>query len=86
MANLSRAERETIVTRAADQSEWSVWTEDPRVQRILRRRFGPGKKVGEHALRWTLPPSGVQFRKPVKLSAEQRAKALAALAKAREDA
>lgn len=35
---LSRYEQETVIRASADDKEWDVWTCDPRVMRLLKKR------------------------------------------------
>lgn len=88
----TNSERETIVRRAADEQGWEVFTEDPRVIRKLTTLYGPGRQdYQSDGLVWELPKSGVSFRKPRELTAEQRellsqrAKAMAAARKEARD-
>ncbi len=67
----TNAERETIIRRAADEQDWEVFTEDPRVQRILHRLWGAGKPKGEGGV-WRVPKTGLSFRKPRALGADER--------------
>lgn len=77
----SRAERETIIRRAADEQTWDVFSEDPRVIRVLERRHGPGFPHGS-GFRWVLGAPCVSFpRKRAQLSEEQRAEAAERLAR-----
>lgn len=69
---LSRAERETIITRAADQTSWHVFTEDPSVIRLLTRRWGPGKPSGEFGVEWDAPKARISFRSPRAAQVSQR--------------
>jgi hypothetical protein len=71
MANKTRAEMETVIVRAADEQTWSVFSEDPRVIRVLERRHGGGRKHGS-GFRWTLGASCVSFPAPRRLSEQQR--------------
>jgi hypothetical protein len=73
----TKAERETIITRASDQKGWHVFTEDPRVVTKLTKLHGPGKQDHQSSdgLVWNLPASCVSFRavpKPRVLTDEQR--------------
>jgi hypothetical protein len=67
----SNAERETIIRRAADEQDWELFTEDPRVIRIMSRIWGAGKPKGEGAV-WRVPKAGLSFRKPRALDAAAR--------------
>lgn len=69
--SLSRSEQETIITRAADQRFWHVFSEDPSVVRKMTRLYGEGRKVGEGA-EWEIPKAGVSLRRPRVLSNEQK--------------
>jgi hypothetical protein len=73
---VSRAERETIIRRAADEQTWNVWTEDPKVVRELTQKFGPGSSKGILGLEWELDPGCVSFRRKARRTpaqiAEQR--------------
>lgn len=87
----TNAERETIIRRAADEQEWEVYSEDPRVIRKLTAIYGPGRVSGTQSdgRVWQVPPNGLSFRKPVVLSAaekERRASRLAAARSARKSA
>ena len=62
---LKRAEAETIITRAADQRDWHVFTEDPAVIRQLTKKHGPGTPSGTYGQTWTLPRGCVSLRKPM---------------------
>lgn len=67
----SNAERETIIRRAADEQDWELFTEDPRVIRIMSKLWGSGKPKGDGAV-WRVPKSGLSFRKPRALDAAAR--------------
>ena len=79
MSKRSRAEQETIIRRAADEQDWDVFSEDPRVIRVLERRHGPGIPHG-FGFRWTLGASCISFPRRRQLSEEQREQARAQLA------
>ena len=83
MTTKSNAERETIIRRAADEQDWEVFTEDPRVQRILYRLWGAGKPKGGGAV-WRVPKTGLSFRKPRALGADERKRLADRLAASRE--
>lgn len=69
----SNAERETIIRRAADEQDWEVYSEDPRVVRKLTKLFGPGVSGSQSdGSVWTLPKTAVSFRKPRVLTQEQK--------------
>lgn len=59
----TRAELETIIRRAADEQSWDVFSEDPVVMRKLLRLYGAGKKRGQGCV-WTVPRTGLSFRRP----------------------
>lgn len=83
MVNVTRSERETIITRAADESDWHVFTEDPRVIRRMEKNHGPGKKVGALGFEWTVPSACVSLRKPMSINAAARKARVKALEAAR---
>ncbi len=69
----SKAEQETVIRRAADELEWDVFSEDPKIIRKLQSRFGDGQRVpGGEGYRWLLPPSAISIRKPPTLNEAQR--------------
>ncbi len=78
----SRAERETLVRRAADEDRWDVFSEDPKVVRRVTSLYGPGIPVGD-GFRWLLEPSAVSFRKKRVMTAESKARMAANLRAAR---
>jgi len=85
MANKTNAERETIIRRAADEKDWEVYSEDPRIIRKLEKLYGCGRTDHQSDGRvWILPPNGLSLRKPRALGAEQKEKLRARLAKNRE--
>lgn len=86
MATKTRSERETIIRRAADETKWEVFSEDPRVIRKLEGLYGPGRQDHQSAegLVWDLPATGVSFRKPRKMTEAQRKEAAARLAEVRK--
>lgn len=61
MTTKSRAEMETIITRAADESEWHVFSEDPPVVRKLQRLYGDGKPRGGGYV-WRVAKALLSFR------------------------
>lgn len=71
MATKSNAERETIIRRAADEQDWDLFTEDPRILRLMNEMLGPGKPKGGGCV-WRVPRSVLSFRRQRALSAEQR--------------
>jgi len=78
----SRAEQETVIRRAADEQQWDVFCEDPRVIRVLEARHGPGRAHG-NGFRWLLPASSVSFPRRRQLSEQQRLDAARRLASVR---
>lgn len=82
----TRAERETIIRRAADESDWEVFSEDPRIIRKMEKLWGKGHQDHQstEGYVWTVPSSGVSLRKPRVLSEEQRDAAVQRLAEARK--
>jgi hypothetical protein len=75
--NKTRAEQETIIRRAADEQTWDVFTEDPRVIRVLERKHGLGRAHGS-GFRWTLGASCISIRGvPVRSEAQRAADAKA---------
>lgn len=78
----SRSERETLVRRAADESHWDVFSEDPKVIRRIVSLYGPGIPRGD-GFRWLLEPSAVSFRKKRVMTAESKARMAANLRAAR---
>lgn len=79
---LTPAERETIIRRAADERQWSVFTEDPVVIRKLDRLF-QATEVTAHGKRYKLPLGAISFRQPRQLSPEQLEAAKVRMAQAR---
>ncbi len=78
---LSRAEQETIITRAADEKEWHVYSCDPAVKRRLVKlttALGISLSiVDEWGVEARLPISCVRFMTPVFVSAQERANQVA---------
>ncbi len=78
---LSRAEQETIITRAADEKEWHVYSCDPAVKRRLVKlttALGISLSiVDEWGVEARLPISCVRFMTPVVVSAQERANQVA---------
>ena len=74
---LSRAEQETIITRAADEKEWHVYSCDPAVKRQLlklTKTLGLSLTiVDEWGVEARLPVSCVRFMSPIVISAQERA-------------
>ena len=74
---LPRSERETIISRTADQKEWLVYTTDPVVKRRLARittAIGiSATEVEGSGLQVRLPLSCVRFTTPIVVSAQERA-------------
>ena len=62
--SLSREEQETVIRRAADESQWTVWTEDPAMIRKLTKQYGPGQKDGDYGFLWMLDKTRISFTKP----------------------
>lgn len=79
MATRTRSEQETIIRRAADEQQWDVFSEDPRVVRLLERRHGPGRPHGS-GFRWLLGAPCVSFPRARQMSDAQRQEAAARLA------
>lgn len=77
---LTPAERETVICRAADERQWSVFTEDPVVIRKLDRLF-EAVEVTTHGKRYELPLAAISFRRPRKLTGKQLKAARARMAK-----
>lgn len=76
----TNAERETIIRRAADEHEWEVFSEDPRIVRKLTKLWGSGvSDTQSDGCVWRLPPNGLSFRKPVVLSAAEKERRAALL-------
>lgn len=82
MVTKTRAEQETIIRRAADEQDWDVWSEDPRVDRKLTAVYGPGKPKGAGFV-WLVPATGLSFRRQSALSAAERQRRASVLAKTR---
>jgi hypothetical protein len=81
----SNAERETIIRRAADEQDWEVYSEDPRVIRKLTGLFGTGRSSAQSDGKvWVLGPKVLSFRKPRVISEEQRQVLRERMAKARK--
>ncbi len=74
---LSRAEQETIITRAADEKEWHVYSCDPAVKRQLAKitqAHGISTTiVDEWGVEVKLPLLCVRFMSPIVISAQERA-------------
>lgn len=83
MTAKTRAERETIICRAQDETEWHVFSEDPAVVRKLTRLHGPGKPKGQGWV-WRVPKTGISFRRPSKRLAGGSQKGNDGLARWRE--
>jgi len=73
---LTRAEQETVITRSADEREWTVYTCDPAVKRRLAkitRAIGVSPSiVDQYGVEVRLPLSCVKFQSTQRLSAEER--------------
>lgn len=76
----SRSEMETLIRRAADEDRWDVFTEDPKVIRLLERRGHSGSPQGI-GRRYSLEPGCISFRSSSTRTEETRAK-MAARARA----
>lgn len=63
MAKKTRAEMETLIRRAADETAWEVFSEDPKVVRKMTRLYGVGEAKGQGMV-WRVPPTGVCLKKP----------------------
>lgn len=78
---LTLAEQETIITRAADEKEWLVYTCDPAVKkRLLKLTKTLGLSltiVDEWGVEAKVPMSCVRFMTPVIVSAQERANQVA---------
>lgn len=61
---LTLAERETILRRAADEREWSLFSEDPAVIRKLDRLGYQATQETAHGKRYRLPSKAISFRRP----------------------
>lgn len=83
MVNVSRSELETIITRAADQQDWTVFSEDPRVIRRMTRNHGEGRKAGALGREWTVPKGCVSLRKSLSMDSAAKARRAAMAADAR---
>jgi hypothetical protein len=60
---LPRAEQETILRLGALDAEWNVYTDSPKMQRLLARKgWGKGAKYGDHGLTYTMPAVSVTIR------------------------
>lgn len=69
----TNAERETIIRRAADEQNWEVFSEDPRIVRKLTKLYGYGRADTQSDGRvWILPPTGLSFRALRVISPEQK--------------
>lgn len=79
----SRAEMETIIRMAADEQQWTVFSEDPRIIRKLSAKYGAGEAKGGGWL-WRVPIRLLSFRALRVLCAADRKKAADRLAAARE--
>lgn len=77
----SRSEMETVIRRAADEDQWDVFTEDPRVIRKLEKCGFVGRQQGI-GRRYLLQPQNISFRAAQQISLEERARR-AAIAKER---
>ena len=73
---LTRAEQETVITRSADETEWTVYTCDPVVKRRLAKITSalgiPASIVDQYGVEARLPISCVRFQVTRRLSAEER--------------
>lgn len=83
MRTKTRQELETIIRRAADEQQWEVFSEDPRVMRKLALLHGPGKPKGEGAV-WLLGPTELSFRRRRALDAAARQRLADRLAASRK--
>ena len=63
---LSRAERETIIRRAADETVWIISTADSTIIRKLTKMYGKGKGEALGYISWIVPKACVSFRKQKK--------------------
>ncbi len=75
---LTRTEQETVITRSADETEWTVYTCDPVVKRRLAKitsALGISPSiVDQHGVEVRLPLACVRFTAPVVVSAQEKAK------------
>ena len=73
---LTRAEQETVITRSADETEWTVYTCDPVVKRRLAKitsALGISPSiVDQYGVEARLPTSCVRFQVTRRLSADER--------------
>ena len=73
MADLTNAERETCISMSADdRSAWTIFSDDP----VMQRRFeavGATLTQERGGAKWyTLPANQISLRNPSKLTEEQR--------------
>ena len=75
---LSREEQETVITRASDEAEWTVYTSDPVVKRRLARittAMGISASiVDQDEIQVRLPLTCVRFTTRTVVSAQEKAK------------
>jgi len=84
MPHVSRAELETIITRAADEQDWRVFSEDPRIIRRMTRAHGEGSKVGALGREWVVPKGCVSLRKSLAMTSAQKSRLASVARKARK--
>lgn len=73
--NLTLAEQETILTMTADDRDtWSVFSDDPVMQRRLESIGATLVKVGSNGVSkfYTLPANQITLRQPPKPMSEER--------------
>lgn len=79
---LSREERETIISRAEDEALWCVTTSSPtfarKLLRLHEKRAFPIEKYGRSAVRCFLPVKSVSLRALLEISPEIKAQRAAA--------
>ncbi len=63
---LSKAERETVITRSAVSDKWLVVTADTSLIKKLTRMYGAPIKLGEFYLKWEIDKNLLSFRKKKK--------------------
>jgi hypothetical protein len=62
--HLTRSERETYISKTADESTWTIVTNDPVVCKRLTKIYGVGKKLSELYTSWIVGKTCISFRKP----------------------
>jgi len=70
---LTRAEQETVIRRAADESQWEIYSSDPSVCHKLMKKFKPVEDNDlTNCRHFIVSKKAISFRNPKVMSDEQR--------------